>query len=140
MSPEPSFDAFISYRRRDPDRAFARQLLRDLEGRGYKVAIDERDFDANASFLQEMERFIQQSRFTLTVLSLRYLESGNCEEEAIIGKVLDMGQRQRRLIPLIIERVTLPVWLYNLVGVDFTEADPLIPPLEKLVRTLGNPP
>ena len=36
------YDAFISYRRQDPDKAFARRLLKDLEYDGYKIAIDER--------------------------------------------------------------------------------------------------
>ena len=72
---------------------------------GYRVAIDERDFLANASFLLEMERCIRESRFTVAVISPRYLESGNALEEAIISKVLDMGDRKRRLIPLVIEAV-----------------------------------
>jgi hypothetical protein len=133
------YDAFISYRHGGPDEAFAFKLLRDLESAGYAVAIDARDFRANATFLDEMERCIKQSRFTLAVISPRYLGSGNCNEEAVICKVLDMGERQRRLIPLVIEAAESPVWLYDLVGVDFTATNPLVPPLEKLEGTLGNP-
>ena len=110
-----------------------------LEADGYTVAIDERDFPANASFLQEMERCIRQSRFTVAVISARYFDSDNTQEEAIISKVLDMSERKRRLIPLIIEPVALPAWLYGIVGVDFTRPDPLIDPLEKLKSTLGTP-
>jgi TIR domain len=133
------YDAFISYRRQEPDKTFARQLLRDLEAAGYKVAFDERDFLANASFLQEMERCVKQSRFTVAVVSPRYFESGNCEEEAIICKVLDMGERKRRLIPLTIEKVAMPTWMYGIVGINFTDPDPIVPHLEKLKGTLGNP-
>jgi predicted nucleotide-binding protein len=133
------YDVFISYRRQEPDKAFARSLLRDLETAGYKVAIDERDFSANASFLEEMERCVKKSRFTLAVVSPRYFESGNCEEEAIICKVLDMGERKRRLIPLTIEKVEMPTWMYGIVGINFMDQDPIVPPLEKLKGTLGNP-
>ena len=101
------YDVFVSYRHEGEDQRFARDLVAALEADGYRVAIDERDFPANASFLQEMERAIRQSRFTVAVISPRYLESGNTEEEAIITKVLDMGDRKRRLIPLVIEPVTL---------------------------------
>jgi hypothetical protein len=38
------YDVLISYRRQEPDKAFARDLLRKLEADGYTVAIDERDF------------------------------------------------------------------------------------------------
>jgi hypothetical protein len=146
-SPAPSasaelpilYDVFISYRHEGEDQRFARDLMAALEADRYRVAIDERDFPASASFLQEMERAIRQSRFTVAVISPRYLESGNTEEEAIITKVLDMGDRRRRLIPLVIEPVSLPVWLYGIVGIDWTKRDPLVDPYERLKSTLGTP-
>ena len=133
------YDVFMSYRHEGEDKRFATELVAALEAEGYRVAIDERDFQANASFLQEMERAIRQSRFTIAVISSRYLESGNTEEEAIITKVLDMGDRKRRLIPVIIETVALPAWLYGIVGIDWTKRDPLVDPFDKLKATLGEP-
>ena len=133
------YDVFLSYRHDGADMAFARRLLDALEADGYRVAIDERDFPAHASFLLEMERCVRQSRFTVAVISARYLSSDNCQEEAIICKVLDMGDRTRRLIPLIIEPVSMPAWLYGIVGIDCTKPDPLLDPFEKLKATLGSP-
>ncbi|MEM9369123.1 MAG: TIR domain-containing protein, partial [Planctomycetota bacterium] len=109
---DPKYDAFISYRRSEPDKSFARGLVRDLESAGYKVAIDERDFVANETFLDEMERCTRESRFTIAVISSQYFESGNTEEEAIIRKVRDMAVRKRGLIPVTLEKVShLPIWL-----------------------------
>jgi TIR domain len=133
------YDAFISYRHSDRDKRFARKLLRELEQSGYIVAIDERDFDASASFLDEMERCIRDSRFTLAIVSTRYLESGNCQEEAVVCKVLDMDERRQRLVPLIIEKAQIPAWLFGIVGIDFTRNNPLISPNEKVKATLGQP-
>ena len=133
------YDAFISYRHAEPDAAFARDLVGALERDGYRVAIDERDFAANASFLQEMERCIRESRFTLAVLSPRYLGSGPAEEEAVLTRVLDLGDRQRRLVPIVIEPVTLPAWLFGIVGIDCTKPNPLVDPFDKLRATLGKP-
>jgi hypothetical protein len=133
------YDALISYRRLDPDKEFSRDLLKKLEADGYKVAIDERDFDPAQTFLEEMERCIKESRFTLVVMSPRYLASGNCVEEGIICKVLDMGARRRRIIPLVIEHVTMPTWLYNIVGVNFTDSDPIADPYERTKQALGTP-
>lgn len=133
------YDVFISYRHSDVDTSVARQLLAALEGDGYRVAIDERDFPANAGFLQEMERCIRESRFTVAVISSGYLESGNCEEEAVICRVLDLGDRKRRLIPFVIQTVAMPAWLYGIVGIDSTKPDPLVDPIEKLRTTLGAP-
>ena len=30
----------------------------------------------------------------------------------------------------------MPVWLYNIVGINFTDADPLVDPHEKLIGKL----
>jgi hypothetical protein len=133
------YDVFVSYRHDGVDRKFATELVSALEADGYRVAIDERDFPANASFLLEMERCVRQSRFTVAVISSRYLESGNTQEEAIICKVLDMGDRKRRLIPIVIEPVSMPAWLYGIVGIDCTKRDPLVDPFDRLRATLGAP-
>jgi hypothetical protein len=138
-APVLRYDVFISYRHGGADADVARQLLDALEADGYKVAIDERDFVANRSFLLEMERAIRESRYTVAVVSHRYLGSGHCEEEAIVSKVLDMGDRRRRLIPLIIQPVELPAWMFGIVGIDCTKPDGLVDPIDKLKATLGNP-
>ena len=133
------YDVFVSYRHEGVDKTFAIELVSALEADGYRVAIDERDFPANSSFLEEMERCIRESRYTVAVVSSRYLESGNTREEAVICKVLDMADRKRRLIPLIIEPVSMPAWLYGIVGIDLTKRDPLVDPFLKLKATLGPP-
>lgn len=116
------FDVFFSYRHVEPDRGFALELLNRLEECGFRCAIDERDFSPNQHFLAEMERCIKESRFLLCVITSRYVASDHCLEEAVLSKTLDMSERTRRVVPLIFERVELPVWLHGIVGVDFTEA------------------
>jgi len=133
------YDVFVSYRHGGEDGEFARRLVGRLEEWGFRVAIDERDFRAEERFLPEIERCIKESRFTVALLSARYLESGNTEEEALITKVLDMEERKRRLVPLILEKVEMPVWLYGIVGIDFTAEGGLVDPLDRLRETLGEP-
>jgi hypothetical protein len=135
----PQYDVFISYRHGGRDGEVARELLLALERDGYLVAIDQRDFAPNASFLIEMERAIRTSRFTVALVSPRYLGSGHCEEEAVLCRVLDMGDRRRRLIPVIVAPVELPAWLFGLVGIDCTSPDPLVDPFDRLRAVLGPP-
>lgn len=132
----PAYDAFISYRHLEPDRTLALDLVGTLEGRGLRVAIDARDFAPNEHFLSEMERCIRQSRFVLCVLTSRYVESDHTTEEAIISRTFDLAERRKRLVPLIFERVELPVWLHGLVGIDFT-AEAGVDPHERLVGLLA---
>ncbi len=135
--PSPyKYHAFVSYRRADPDQGFARSLVSRLDAECFKVVADARDFAPQATFLEEGERCVQESQFTLAVISPRYLASGNTNEEAIICKVLGQADRKRRLIPLILESVTMPTWLYDIVGIDFQESDPFVDPFEKLKRAL----
>lgn len=134
-----TYDVFVSYRRQEPDKTFVYELVGRLEAEGYKVAIDERDFRADQHILNEMERCVKESRFTLAIVSARYLESGNTDEELVICKTLDMSERKRRIIRLDYEKVMLPTWLYALVGIDWNLQSPLTDPYKKLKETLGNP-
>jgi hypothetical protein len=126
-----AYDAFLSYRHSEPDKTYATEILESLETRGLRVAIDVRDFAPNEHFLSEMERCIKESRFVLCIITSQYLESEHTSEEAIISKTLDMAERRKRLVPLIFERVELPVWLHGLVGIDFTPTAS-VEPLERL--------
>jgi hypothetical protein len=134
-TPPPVYDAFLSYRHLEPDRAIAFDLAETLERKGLRVAIDARDFSPNEHFLSEMERCIKQSRFVLCVITSQFVQSDHTSEEAIISKTLDLAERRRRLVPLIFERVELPVWLHGLVGIDFTPAAS-VDPDERLVQLL----
>ena len=131
----PVYDAFLSYRHAEPDKTHAIDILESLERRGLRVAIDFRDFAANEHFLSEMERCIKESRFVLCVITSQYLASDHTSEEAIISKTLDLADRRRRLVPLVFERVELPVWLHGLVGIDFTESAS-VEPTERLLGLL----
>jgi hypothetical protein len=131
-----AYDAFISYRHTEPDRGFALDLLEHLEEAGFKVAFDERDFRPNEPVIGEMERCILASRFTLCVVSPRYISSGFCSEEAEVCKTLDMEQRRRRLVPLFLERVALPSWFGGLVGIDFASSDTAFDPYVKVKSLL----
>jgi hypothetical protein len=132
------YDAFISYRHAEPDRTHALEILEALESRRLRVAIDFRDFAPNEHFLSEMERCVKTSRFVLCIITSRFLDSDHTSEEALISKTLDMAERKMRLVPLIFEPVNLPIWLYGLVGIDFTataHVDPITRLLELIVPT-----
>jgi ABC-type branched-subunit amino acid transport system substrate-binding protein len=132
------FDVFLSYRHGDPDEKFTRELRRKLTDAGFKVAFDRTDFFPAYTFLEEMERCIKASRFIIVVISPRYFESGNTQEEAIITQVLGMDERRRRLIPCTFEVATLPAWLHAVVGIDFSRVDPDVDPYDRLIMTLND--
>jgi hypothetical protein len=131
-----TYDAFISYRHAEPDRGIAFDLLERLEKAGFRMCIDLRDFRPQESFVAEMERCIRASRFVLCVITSQYLASDHTLEEAVISKVIDLEERERRLVPLVFEPVIMPVWLHGIVGIDCSGDSP-VDPFERLVQMLS---
>jgi hypothetical protein len=134
-SPGYAYDAFMSYRHTEPDRSHAFEIVAALEAEGYRVAIDHRDFSPNEHFLAEIERCIRTSRFVLCVVTSRYLDSDHTAEEAVVSKTLDLSERRKRLVPLLFERVDLPVWLYGLSGIDCTP-QAAVDPIDRLLTLI----
>jgi hypothetical protein len=132
MAEEFKFDAFISYSHRD--REFADLLLATLEKRGFKVAIDYRDFNVGSPVIIEMDRAINNSRHTIMVVSPDYLSSAWTEFEALTASIADPAATQRKIIPLIYKYAELPPRLSYLVSLDFTQN--FEEALERLSRAL----
>lgn len=130
------YDAFLSYRRAEPDATFARRLYTQLKEAGVRVAIDAVDFPGGEWVYAEMARCVRESRFTLALVSPQYLTSSYTVEEALLSATAGLDDRRRRLVPLVLERAELPDWLRGLVEIDFSEPHPLLPPLEKLLARL----
>lgn len=95
----PVYDVFVSYRQREPDLGWVRKrLLPALKEQGLKVCIDFECFRLGAHLMNEMERAVLQSRYTLAVLSPDYLESNWTELENVLAEHLGAENRERRLI------------------------------------------
>jgi TIR domain len=131
---------FLSYCEGAPDEALALNLLSELERAGYSVAVEGRDFRVGLSVSSERERCVTQSRFTVGVVTPRYLESAETESVTLIQQTLGRESRTYNYIPALFDGVVvLPWWMRALVGVDFTKPSPLSAPLERLKQALGAP-
>jgi TIR domain len=94
-----AYDVFISYRQREPDKAWVRKmLLPRLTAEGIRVCIDYQDFRLGVPLVKQMERAVNQSRYTLAVLSPAYLTSNFAELENILAEHLGLEKTQRRLL------------------------------------------
>ena len=71
-----AYDVFISYRHHEPDLTWVRTtLLPRLRVAGLKVCIDYDCFRLGAPLVLEMARAVEQSRYTVAVLSPAYLRN-----------------------------------------------------------------
>jgi hypothetical protein len=98
-----AYDVFISYRHREPDKSWVRKKLAPaLRDAGLKVFIDYLCFDPGSFVVKEMERAIEQSRYTVTVLSPNYLESGFTDFEQTLAQHMEIEKRRKRYIGVLL--------------------------------------
>jgi len=104
------FDVFISYRQQEPDISWVREkLLPRLETEGVRVFIDYREFKLGKTVLEEMQRGIRQSRYTLVVATSAYLKSEFTHFENVIAELSELNEGQDdRLIVISRESCKLP--------------------------------
>lgn len=99
MSPTTPYDFFISYRHKDPDKTWVRKtLVPALEAKGLRALIDYRDFRLGAPLVTEMARAVEESRFTVAVITSLYIQSNFTELENVMAKQLGLEKSQIRLI------------------------------------------
>ena len=135
------YDVFLSYRQREPDKSWVRKtLLPKLEAEGIKACIDYRDFRLGAVLIEEMQRAVVQSRYSLAVLTPAYLQSNFTEFENVLAQHLGLEKSQRRLLAMMREecepelRISAQLWL------DMTDDDDFEMNVQRLVYELRQSP
>jgi hypothetical protein len=133
---EFKYDVFVSYS--SANKKWVREtFVPILEKSGLKVCDYYRDFDVGAPIVMEMERAILESRKTIPVLSPAYLESGWTEFESLMLQTLDAANRERKLLPVILENCELPLRIKYMNCVNFANPDDIEIEWQRLSRALG---
>ena len=86
LDPKYGFDAFVSCERTDAiwvKRYFLQKL--ENEQTGLKFCVAQRDFLVGATIIHNIVRSINQSRKVVNIISQKFLNSGWCQEELLIG-------------------------------------------------------
>lgn len=134
------YDVFISYQGKEPDKSWVRKtLLPYCESKGLRVNLDIR-FPLGVPTIKSMERAIQQSRYTLIVLSPNYLESSFADFENLMAQHLGLEQSKNRLIPILREPCNPRLGLQILFMLDMTDDEEFDMNMERLVYQLRQPP
>ncbi len=116
------YDVFISYSKADEEWVLD-WLLPRLKQAGLQVAIDEETFRLGAPVLEEIERSIAESRYTLAVLSPAYVADAWSDFESLLVQHQDPGARLRRLIPILLEDCDPPDRIKLIQWVDMREPE-----------------
>jgi CheY-like chemotaxis protein len=133
------YDVFISYSHHDEEWVHG-WLLPQLDSCGINTCIDIRDFEPGAPSLLEMEHAVQKSRRVLLVLTPNYVASEWTEFENILAQTLDPAARQRRVLPLLLNKDTeLPLRIRALTYLDFSPGSRTQAELERLIKHIKEP-
>jgi len=135
------YDVFISYRHQEPDKTWVHKtLLPQLEGEGLHVCIDYRDFRLGAPLVLEMARAVEQSRYTLAILSPVYLTSNFTELENVLAEHLGLEKSQRRLLAVMRQPCTPRLGIRARLWLDMTYDDEFETNVARLIYELRQPP
>jgi hypothetical protein len=134
------YDVFLSYRRQEPDRSWVRRtLLPSLEAAGLRTFIDFRDFRLGEALVLEMARGVEQSRYTLAVVTPAYLESNFTELENVLADHLGLENSELRLIAITREKAKARLGIRARLSLDMSDDDEFEANLQTLVEALSRP-
>ncbi len=115
-------------------------LVPRLDAEGLRVCIDHRDLRLGAPLVLEMGRAVEQSCYTLAILSPAYLTSNFTELENVLAEHLGLEKSQRRLLAVMREdcapRLGIPARLW----LEMTNDDQFETDVACLVHELRQPP
>jgi TIR domain len=143
VAPEHSFsyDVFVSYRQREPEKSWVRKVLvPGLEARGLRVLIDYRDFRLGPPLVELMAQGVEQSRYTLAVLTPAYLLSNFTNLENVLAEHLGLEKSQNRLVAVMREQCEPRLGMRARLWLDMTDDEESDENLTRLARELRQPP
>jgi hypothetical protein len=97
------YDAFISYCQDDPDDStwVTGTVVPYLEGLGLRLCLESRDFRIGASRVEEIDRAVTQSRYTVAVFTPSYLAAAFDNYEVLLATHNAIESQAPRFMPLL---------------------------------------
>ena len=135
---EFSHDVFISYSHKDKSWV-ADVLVKALRDNGLKVLVDETEFEAAKSSIENMTDAILHSRRTVAVLTPNWVGSEWTRFEGLVTAQEDPTGARGRLLPILRAKCDPPKWLAIRSWLDFMDDTAISRQLARLIRTLGRP-
>lgn len=139
---EFAIDAFLSYCRDDADdRAWVTTVVVPyLERAGLRLCLEHRDFRLGASRIDETERAVTSSRYTIAVFSPAYLDGAFEAYHSLLAAHVAIETRAPRFIPLIRRPCPLVLHARMAEALDVSRDAEVPATLHRLAVSLRQPP
>lgn len=119
------------------DKPFTRRLASDLRQSGHTVWIDEAEINIGDSLIGKIREGLDQVDFVAAVLSEHSIGSSWVQRELEIASNREIEERRVVVLPLLVQKVSLPGFLKGKFYADFTDPDSYKPMFDLLLRSLG---
>jgi len=114
MFPNKALQTFISYSR--VNQQFAIKLACELKSAGFSVWMDQFDIPTGSRWDEEIEKALHECEIFLLIMTPASIASENAKDE--MGYAIDHG---KRILPVLLEKCTVPLRLRRFQYVDFTQ-------------------
>lgn len=114
MLPDKSSRIFLSYSR--VNQQFSLKLACELKSAGFSVWMDQFDIPTGSRWDDEIEKALHECEIFLFIMTPASVESENAKDE--VGYAIDHG---KHVLPVLLEKCTVPLRLRRLQYVDFTK-------------------
>ncbi|XP_052090113.1 uncharacterized protein LOC127726700 isoform X1 [Mytilus californianus] len=115
------YHVFFSYRNTEEDRKWTRNVIMELESRGFKCCDHELDFLPGKEIIQNIKEYIKRSVKTVLVFSKEYNESLYCKIEVHYSLHMSLSEHKHILIPVKREDCEIPEDLEFFTWIDARE-------------------
>ncbi|HYX40372.1 MAG TPA: toll/interleukin-1 receptor domain-containing protein [Pyrinomonadaceae bacterium] len=115
-------------------------LVPALKAEGLRVCVDFECFEPGSFVVYEMERAVEQSRYTVSVLTPKYLESGFAEFEETLAQHLSLEERKKRYLGIMRESCEPSLSVRARYWLEMTDDDEYQINLPRLVQQLRQAP
>lgn len=101
------------------DKPFARRLTKELERRGVRVWIDEREIGAGQSLTETIQAGLERSDYVIVVLTAASLRRPWVKKELSSALTLEFEREQTVVLPALLRTASLPLFLRDKKYADF---------------------
>src|SRR6266446_433541 len=116
------------------DKFFVNKLAEQLAAKGVSVWVDSAELKVGDSLFQSISKAIEDNDYFAIILSHNSVSSGWVQRELQLAMNLVLEKKNRKILPILIERCEVPAFLRDLVYADFTDPRHFD---SALVRVLG---
>ena len=114
-------DFFVSYTGNDVK--YATWIAELLETSGYSVTIQAWDFRPGDNFIAKIDRALIECNKLIVILSKKYLDSEWCKAEWTTKYAEQIREKERKIIPIRIEAITVKGLLSGISYIDIVDED-----------------